>query len=54
MAKKSVEPKSSIKTRNYWEYIEKQEDPSVAGPFVDLKEIHRHKNRVQKLTDKTH
>ena len=52
--KSIVEAKSSVKTRNYWDHIEKQEDPAVAGPFVDLKEIHRHKNRVQKLTDKTH
>lgn len=52
--KKHVEAKSSVKTRNYWEQIEKQEDPAVAGPFVDLKETHRHKNRVQKLNDKTH
>ena len=45
---------SSIKTRNYWNYVDSLDMVDVPGPFVDLRETQRHKNKVQKLTDKTH
>ncbi len=43
---------SAVKTK-YWSKIENENNPKIPGPFVDLRETHRHQNRVQALLKKT-
>lgn len=43
---------SAVKTK-YWSKVDTENNPKVPGPFVDLRETHRHQNRVQALMKKT-
>lgn len=44
---------SGIKTKNYWNKLESLDSADVPGPFVDMREMQRHKNRVQKLSERS-